>query len=253
MGRRAPKQSPAEPPAPEAGVRWSDVLPVLATVPDTVLAQRLGVSKQRVAQIRKREGITAFARRSRRRAIKIDWGKADWSRTDQQIARDIGTYASCVRRARIRAGAPASPVARPRKLDLAATLRIQQERASGASLRELAARYGISESMASMVSRGLVWRGYTLDKKVLAVLRANRGEQTAPVEVALAIYGRATPNLRATVSAVLAGLREQGLVRRVGFARWEADSAIAQRVIDPGLESVERDIGAYRVVVRLEG
>ena len=60
-------------------------------------------------------------------------------------------------------------------------------------------------------------------------------------------------NLRVTIAPHpirLDQIRIGGDIEALVALREILDSAIAQRVMDPSLESVERDIGAYRVVVR---
>lgn len=48
-------------------------------------------------------------------------------------------------------------------------------------------------------------------------------------------------------------VRIRGDLEALVAFREAIDSALTQHALDPSLESVERDIGAYRVVVRPEG
>lgn len=79
----------------------------LGTVPDRVIAERIGLDVSTVRAARSARGIPAHHRVGRPTTFDIDWSAIDWEgRTDQQLAKEIGCSRTTVRRNRHRLGLP---------------------------------------------------------------------------------------------------------------------------------------------------
>jgi hypothetical protein len=83
-----------------AGVDWS--------LRDADIARRLGVSRERVRQVRKGKGLPPSSEIGRH---PHDWNAVDWSKTDGEIARRLGMTPQRVGRARRSRGIDRAPQA----------------------------------------------------------------------------------------------------------------------------------------------
>ena len=75
------------------------------TMTDTEIARELGCTKKTVWEARKRLGKPKVDGRKREttgfRSRKYDWESVDWSKTDAEIAKEMGAYGTTVKNARM--------------------------------------------------------------------------------------------------------------------------------------------------------
>lgn len=88
---------------------------------DAVIAQELGLEKEAVRSLRRRNGIVSLmAAKYKRR--NIDWQNVDWSKTNTELAKELGLHVKNVGAYRRRFLAPKPSKKTPKNVSVSITL-----------------------------------------------------------------------------------------------------------------------------------
>ena len=135
--------------AKSKGVNW--MCPILGSKTDTEIGNELGVSRERVRQVRSENGISKF-----KKERKILKSELLGTMPDYKLAKKLGTSRYIIRMSRISLGIPSY---RPTKLTIEELNEIKDLLRQGAIQKHVAEKYNVCEMTISRIKTGTLRKG----------------------------------------------------------------------------------------------